>query len=186
VLFITCSDSRIDPTLITQSEPGELFIVRNAGNIVPPWGSGDAGSAAAIEYAVDALHVKHVVVCGHAHCGAMAALFDEASLEPLPAVRQWLQFAEATRRTVRKAHADATPDQRLRIAIEHNALHQLDNLRTHPAVAARMRSGSLSLHAWVYDIGPGSILTWDAAGGAFREMAEPELTDETPGPRASA
>jgi carbonic anhydrase len=179
VLFITCSDSRIDPTLITQSEPGDLFIVRNAGNIVPPWGSGDTGSAAAIEYAVDALHVKHVVVCGHAHCGAMAALFDDQALEPLPAVRSWLQFAEATRRTLRKSHADVSPEQRLRIAIEHNALHQLDNLRTHPAVAARVREGTLALHAWVYDIGPGSILTWDAADGAFRDVSGIEPTDET-------
>ncbi len=180
VLFITCADSRIDPNLITQSEPGQLFIVRNAGNMVPPWGTGDGSTASAIEYAIEVLNVKHVVVCGHAHCGAISALLREDGVPGLPAVSDWLRHAEATRRFVARKHGHCTGEEQLRIAIEHNAKHQLDNLRTHPAVASRLSDGALQLHAWVYDIGPGSVLTWDATSGAFQEMLEDPGSDEVP------
>jgi len=186
VLFITCSDSRIDPTLITQSEPGDLFILRNAGNMVPPWGTGDTGSAAAIEYAVEVLGVKHVVVCGHAHCGAMAALIDPSAADSLPAVKEWLRVGESTRRVIRNNHEGSSPEQRLRLAIEHNAVQQLDNLRTHPAVAARLAAGTLTLHAWVYDIGPGSILTWEATSGQFHAVIDGHVPDESTDERTTA
>ena len=95
LLLITCSDSRIDPALITQTEPGEVFVIRNAGNIVPPWGEGTAsGEAGTIEYAIEALGVQHIAVCGHSHCGAMAAVRNPSSAEGLPAVSSWLRFGE--------------------------------------------------------------------------------------------
>jgi carbonic anhydrase len=104
-LFVTCSDSRIDPTLLTQAEPGELFILRNAGNIIPSYGETMGGSTATIEYAVGMLGVKHVIVCGHTDCGVMRALLHPESVEDLPAVKSWMRQAETTRRIVR----DITP-----------------------------------------------------------------------------
>src|SRR5215467_14181255 len=103
-LFITCSDSRVNPNLITQTEPGELFILRNAGNIVPPYGAAAGGEGATIEYAVSVLRVRHVILCGHSHCGAMHALLHSDKARDLPAVRAWFAQAEATRRIVRDAY----------------------------------------------------------------------------------
>jgi carbonic anhydrase len=179
ILFITCSDSRIDPSLITQSEPGELFIVRNAGNLIPPWGSGDGSTAAAIEYAVEALNVQHIVVCGHAHCGAMAALHKPESLENLPAVRRWLSLAEPAKRYMQRNHPHLTGEDRLNKTIERNALIQLDNLRTHPSVAAKIAEGSLELHAWVYDIGQGEIREWDFAAKHYTPIVSPDDAEES-------
>ena len=107
-LFITCSDSRIVPTLLTQTAPGDLFILRNAGNIVPPYGPLHGGEAATIEYAIEALGVKDIIVCGHTHCGAMKALLDPAELDLLPATRGWLAYAEATRRVMETHYGELT------------------------------------------------------------------------------
>src|SRR5215469_7034592 len=100
-LFITCSDSRIDPNLLTRSKPGDLFILRNAGNIVPPHPAASGGEAATIEFAVAALGVKDVIICGHSHCGAMKGLLEPETIAPLPAVASWLSHAETTRRILR-------------------------------------------------------------------------------------
>ena len=118
--------------------------------------------------------------------GAMAALIDPTAADTLPAVKEWLRLAESTRRVIRNNHGAASPEQRLRVAIEHNAVQQLDNLRTHPAVAARLAAGTLSLHAWVYDIGPGSILTWEATSGQFHAVVDGHTPDETTEERTSA
>jgi len=101
VLFITCSDSRINPNLLTQTEPGELFILRNAGNIVPPYGAIMGGEAATIEFAVAGLGVKDIIICGHSHCGAMKGLLEPSATRDFPALAQWLSYAESTRRIVR-------------------------------------------------------------------------------------
>src|SRR3990172_3985534 len=134
-LFITCSDSRINPNLITQTEPGELFILRNAGNIVPPYSAAGSGEAATIEFAVSALGVQDVIVCGHTPCGAMGALLDRQGRDHLPAMAQWLGHAEATRRIMQEQYGHLTDDARRTAAVEENVLVQLENLRTHPAGA---------------------------------------------------
>lgn len=177
ILFITCSDSRIDPHMITQAKPGELFIVRNAGNIVPPWGTGDGSTAAAIEYAVEVLGVQHVIVCGHAHCGAMSALLNPDSLKELPAVKAWLRLAEPTRRVMKRRFAGLEGEARLEATIEQNALLQLANLRTHPSVAARLDDGTLALHAWVYQIGTGAICAYDPDQDGFQPMGRVASTE---------
>ncbi|HEX9759688.1 MAG TPA: carbonic anhydrase [Candidatus Acidoferrales bacterium] len=170
VLFITCSDSRLNPDLLMQARPGDLFVLRNAGNIVPPYGAGPGGEAATIEFALEALQVRHIVVCGHSHCGAMQALLDPARQAGLPATTRWLQLAESTRRLVgeRYAHLDATAQ--LNVAIQENVLLQLDALRTHPAAARGLAEGRLNLHAWVYKFETGEVFAFDARAEQFQPL----------------
>ncbi len=167
-LFITCSDSRIDPCLLTQTQPGELFILRNAGNIVPPYGQGPRGEAATIEYAVCVLKVKDIIVCGHSHCGAMNGLLHPEQLGELPAVRQWLTHAEATAR-IMKENYQHVPEvvPRLAAAVEENVLVQLENLRTHPSVAAAVARNELKLHGWVYEFETGQVFGYDPRQGQY-------------------
>src|SRR5688500_16986126 len=127
-LFITCSDSRIDPNLLTRSKPGDLFILRNAGNIVPPHGAANGGEGATIEFAVAGLGVKDVIVCGHSHCGAMKALLNPDEVASLPAVSSWLTHAETTRRIVRENYNDLDKDRLVTATVEENVLVQIENL----------------------------------------------------------
>jgi carbonic anhydrase len=166
-LFITCSDSRIDPTLLTQAEPGELFILRNAGNIVPSYGGVLGGSTATIEYAVAVLGVKHVIVCGHTDCGVMRALLHPETIEDLPAVKNWMVQAETTRRIVRENYTELRGDALLVATIQENVRAQLDHLKTHPAIAVALRRGTLTLHGWVYSIPTGDIWVYDEEKSAF-------------------
>lgn len=172
VLFITCSDSRINPNLITQTGPGDLFIARNAGNIIPAHQGGSvSGEAATIEYAVAALKVKDVVVCGHTRCGAMGALLDPSHLDELPTVRSWLAHAETTRRIVRARYGHLDGAALLTATVQENVLAQLENLRTHPAVAVALASGQLSLHGWVYKLETGEVFAFDPDEGQFLPVA---------------
>lgn len=180
-LFITCSDSRIVPNQFTQTDPGELFIIRNAGNIIPPYGAANGGEGATIEYAVAALGVKHIIVCGHSHCGAMKALLDPPSTAELPAVTSWLAHAESTRRVVRDAYKDLPDKAKLSATIQENVLCQLENLRTHPSVAAALATGRVHLHGWVYKIETGDVFAYEPDRGQFvpvtelaRSVAKPE------------
>lgn len=167
-LFITCSDSRIDPNRLTDTKPGELFIQRTAGNIVPPYGSVFAGEACTIEYAVMALKIRDIIICGHSHCGAMAGLLDPASIEDMPAVKEYLKHAESTRRIVKENYAHLTdPDKLLTLTVEENVLVQLESLRTHPSVAAAVGRGELKLHGWVYKFETGNVFGFNPAENAF-------------------
>ena len=167
-LFITCSDSRIDPSLLTQTEPGELFILRNAGNIIPPYGTLYGGEAATIEYAVAVLGVQDIIVCGHSNCGAMGGLLDAQSIEKLPAVRSWLTYAESTQRIVEENYSHLTdPSAKLTVTVEENVLVQLENLRTHPTVAAALSRKALHLHGWVYKFETGQVFSFDPEEGQF-------------------
>lgn len=167
-LVITCSDSRICPNLLTQSQPGELFVLRTAGNIVPAYGAVQGGEAATVEYAVAALKVQDVIICGHSHCGAMKALLNPGSLDQFPSVKSYLHHAEATRRIVEEQFGDeACEELRLKHMIEQNVLVQMHNLRTHPAVAAALKSGQLRLHGWVYTIETGEITAFSEEESQF-------------------
>ena len=171
-LFITCSDSRINPNLITQTDPGDLFIIRNAGNIVPPYGAANGGEGATVEFAVAGLGVPDIIVCGHSHCGAMKGLLDPSALKELPAMSAWLTHAEATRRIVREKYTDRTNSALLTTTVEENVLVQLENLRTHPTVAAGIARGKLKLHGWVYKIETGEVFAYDPERGQFLPIAE--------------
>ncbi|MFE1441486.1 carbonic anhydrase [Streptomyces sp. NPDC058739] len=160
-LFITCSDSRVIPALITGARPGEIFELRNAGNIVPPHDAqGTAGGeAATIEYAVEVLGVQDVVVCGHSHCGAMGALRHGTDLSALPRVDAWLDM-------VRPAleGAGGPPEPALREVVQLNIRHQIDVLRGHPAVRRRTEAGRLRLHGWYYEVDSGRVHELDEDG----------------------
>src|SRR6516225_3807184 len=127
-LFITCSDSRIDPNLLTRSKPGDLFILRNAGNIVPAHGAANGGEAATIEFAVAGLGVRDIIICGHSHCGAMRGLLKPEIVASLPAVATWLSHAETTRRIVQDNYSHLDEERLLTAAVEENVLVQLENL----------------------------------------------------------
>jgi carbonic anhydrase len=173
-LFITCSDSRIDPNLLTQTRPGEIFTLRNAGNIVPPYGAVGGGEDATIEYAVAVLGVRHIIVCGHSHCGAMKATLQPETLGALPAVAAWLTHAEAAREHLLKTHHGLADEDLLSRLTEQNTLTQLDHLRTHPAVAAKLASGEVQLHAWVYHIQAGTVAAYDESRGEFDALIAPD------------
>lgn len=172
-LFITCSDSRINPNLLTQTEPGDLFILRNAGNIVPCHGAANGGEGATIEFAVQALGVKDIIICGHSFCGAMKGLLAPESLTKLPAVAAFLKHADATRRIMEDVYTNVKDaDERLNITIQENVLVQLENLKTHPAVAAKLWAGELNLHGWVYKFDTGEVFSYDMQQGQFVPLRE--------------
>jgi carbonic anhydrase len=173
-LFITCSDSRIDPGLLTQSRPGDLFILRNAGNIIPPHGHHGSGEAATIEFAVAVLGVHDVIICGHSHCGAMQGLLEPERLADFPAISTWLVHAEATRRIIRDNYAHLEGERLLTATIEENVLVQLEHLRTLPCVASRLSRGDLHLHGWVYKIETGEVFAFDPETGQFVPLAHYE------------
>lgn len=166
VLFITCSDSRIDPNMVTQTEPGDLFIIRNAGNIVPPHARTAGGVTASIEFAVAALGVKHIIVCGHTDCGAMKGALNPAALDTLPHVQEWLDHTRAAVEVVKAKKGQATVAE-LSNVTEENVLLQLQHLKTHPAVASKLSTGAVDLHAWVYDIEHGTVNVFDNEKDAF-------------------
>ena len=169
-LFITCADSRVVPDLIMQCGPGELFICRNAGNIVPPHGELRGGISATIEYAVSALGVKNIIVCGHSDCGAMKAILHPESVKDMPMVSAWLWQAEGARRVVLDNHPELGEAERLEKLTEENVLSQIDHLKTHPSVAAGLARGDVRLYGWVYNIKTGEMLNYDAETGYFRPL----------------
>ncbi|WP_018259718.1 carbonic anhydrase [Methylobacterium sp. WSM2598] len=194
-LIIACADSRVAPEHITQADPGELFVCRNAGNIVPPFTQQNGGVSSAIEYAVVALGVRDIVVCGHSDCGAMKGLMQPNALDAMPSVAAWLRHSCAAERIVCEAYPpDIDPATRLRALAMENVVAQLTHLRTHPSVAAAMAKGELRLHGWFFAIETGEILAYDGeaqrflpfAGDADMPVAEaPEARAAADMPRAA-
>ena len=167
-LFITCSDSRVVPNLLTQSEPGELFELRNAGNLVPPFSDKDSGEAATIEYAVKALKVKQIVVCGHSHCGAITAVLRPELLRDMPAVEKWLMHAERVRQEIDDLHLSPDGnDDMLTTAVKANVLVQLAHLRTYEAVADAEAREELAVYGCFYRFETGEVNLYDPAANRF-------------------
>jgi carbonic anhydrase len=171
-LFITCSDSRVNPNLITQTNPGELFIVRNAGNIVPPHHPHPGGEEATVEFAIVELGIRDIIVCGHTRCGAMKGLLALDELQDMPGVKYWLAHAEATRRIIREKYQHLSDVPLLTAATQENVLVQLEHLRTHPAVASGLAAGKLKLHGWVYKIETGEVFAFDPSIGQFVRIGD--------------
>lgn len=170
-LFITCADSRVIPSLITQTDPGELFVLRNAGNIVQPYNLMPSGSSATIEYAVEILGVRDIIVCGHTACGAMSGVLDPGVVASFPALAGWLSLADGTRRILRDHYKEAAAEDLLDIAVKENVLVQIEHLRTHPGVIAKLRTGDMCLHAWIYDIAEGQVLAYNPESGQYEPIA---------------
>ncbi len=171
-LFFTCSDSRIETAMITQTAPGELFVCRNAGNIVPPHSNQTGAMTASLEYAVAVLKVPHIVVCGHTECGAMKGAMNPDSLDGLQHVREWLSYSRAAVEIVNEIGGELDDAGRMQLVTEHNVILQLQHLRTHPSVAARLARGDLELHGWVYDIRTGQVSAYDEGARKFVPVAE--------------
>ncbi len=179
-MFIGCADSRVVPELLTQQGPGGLFVVRNAGNIIPPGTTDPGGVTASIEYAVSVLGIKDIVVCGHSGCGAMTALMNGIDkLDALPAVARWLHYADGALDGV-KGMTFADEHAKLDAIVHENVLAQLDNLLTHPPVKKAIEAGQLRLHGWVYDIGSGGVETYDAEVRRFVAISSAPFSSATP------
>jgi len=160
-LFITCADSRVVPDLILGTGPGDLFITRNAGNVVPVTGNDVDGCTATIEYAVEVLKVKYAILCGHSDCGAMKAALDRNGLDKMPKADRWLHHVEAAfshRPPVNRADG---PGAELASLIRGNVVAQLLNLRAQPSVARAVAEGRIEVFGWYYDILTGSIEQYD-------------------------
>jgi carbonic anhydrase len=182
-LFISCSDSRVIPTHITQTGPGDLFVIRNAGNIVPAWGSAGLGETASIEFAVTALKVRDIIICGHTHCGAMKGLLNLDGLDEMPSVKSWLGNAEATRRIILEKYKHLEGNARVTATVEENVLCQIENLRTHPSVRTRLAMGNLNIYGWVYKIETGEVFMYDPQRHEFvlfRDVDGPGTTATAP------
>jgi len=172
-LFITCSDSRVLAELITQSKPGDLFVVKNVGNIVPPSSvSGSTNStAAAIEFAVESLGVSDIVVCGHSQCGAMGALLQGLPPEKqMPHLGDWLKLATPVREIIAREYSSLADDDRLNAAAEENVLFALENLHSYHCVQDRLADGSLRLHGWFFKIASAELFAFDPEAHQFKPL----------------
>jgi carbonic anhydrase len=195
VLFITCADSRVVPDLILQTEPGDMFLCRAVGNIVPPHGSMPGGISSTIEYAVEVLHVRHIIVCGHSDCGAIKAVLppdpanprsqgsanqdsrdfdtrDHSKLPQLPLTSKWLGYVEPAWKYL----PPGTPSDDHRALhtalIRANVIAQLENLKTHPEVARAVAHDKLQIHGWYYDILSGSVEAYEQQQRRFLALED--------------
>jgi carbonic anhydrase len=168
-LFLTCADSRVVPALITQTGPGQLFVERNPGNLVPVYSEESVGVSASIEYAVSALKVKHVIICGHTDCGVIKGLLHPEKLSKLPAVRRWIEFAAAARHKLSQDYQHLPDDQQQAVLTELNVLAQLDNLHTHPSVQLAIQENRLEIHAWIYRIHSGEVWSYKSEACGFEK-----------------
>ncbi|MCG3776822.1 MAG: Carbonic anhydrase [Nitrospira sp.] len=184
-LFITCSDSRVLAELVTQSKPGDLFVVKNVGNIVPP--STVVGStnstAAAIEFAVEVLRVNDIVVCGHSQCGAMTALLgDPAKNSPMPHLANWLKLAWPVRETLERDYSRLKcPEELDTAAGQENVLFAIENLHTYPCVQARLADGTLRLHGWFFKIATAELFAYDPETRQFHTIISESTSERSRG-----
>jgi len=171
-MFFTCADSRILPNVMLQTGPGEIFTERTPGNIVPRYSDHIGGVTASMEFAVLALHVPLIIVCGHTDCGVVKALLEPERAAGMPALQSWMRHSlPARERLLGEPHQTQSKEEKLRRLTEYNVLTQLENLRTHPAVESRCASGELALEGWIYDIGDGSVRSVDAKSGRFELLS---------------
>lgn len=177
VLFIGCSDSRVTPDLMLDAKPGDMFILRNVGNFVPPFKADEDfhGSAAAIEYAVTVLGVKHIIVCGHSHCGACKSLHTDIPIhdETVVHVKKWLELGKAAKEeTLRLITNPEDKEELYRTTEKTSIIHQLENLLTYPDVKRRVEEKKLKIHGWYYKLEDGTIDCYDQDDKSFKSLTE--------------
>ena len=167
ILFVTCADSRVVPALITQTRPGDLFVERNPGNIVPVYSRDVVGVSASVEYAVDVLKVRRIVVCGHSDCGAVEGILHPEKITAVPAVKRWLTYGKRSRQMLMRRARELPEDRQLELLTQMNVIVQIEHLKTHPSVKRRLKLRKLALHGWVYRIHDGEILQLNHRTGEF-------------------
>lgn len=168
ILFITCSDSRIQLNELTQSKPGEVFAIRNAGNIIPSYPHA-GGESASLEFALTTLPIKHIVICGHSQCGAMKGVIDPVSTEQMPAVRQWLKHGPDLMDITKKCEGNADKSL-LDVAIAENVLLQMEHLKQHPCVKSKLEAMQITLYSWIFEFETGKVLTYDIHTSRFESL----------------
>jgi carbonic anhydrase len=173
-MFFTCADSRILPNVIMQTGPGEVFTERTPGNIVPRYSDHVGGVTASVEFALLALRVPLIIICGHTNCGVMKALLEPQVASGMPAMQNWMRHALAARERLLRESATASRQDPLRLLTEYNVLAQMDNLKTHPSVEARLASGELAIEGWVYDIAEGAVWAAHSDSGHFELLVPPQ------------
>jgi carbonic anhydrase len=174
-LFIGCADSRVIPNLITQTDPGELFVLRNVGNFVAPYNPDEDyhSTAAGIEYAVTALEVSEIIICGHTHCGAIASLYSEIDEKPFIHTKKWLTLGSKAKSLSLLALGKTAPKvELLRLTEKLSVVSQIEHLLTYPYVKQRVDEGSLHIHGWIYDMESGNIEYYDPDECAFKSLSE--------------
>ncbi len=174
-LFIGCSDSRVIPDLMVQSAPGDLFVIRNVGNFVPPYKPDEEfhATASGIEYAVSVLKVKEIIICGHTHCGACKCLYEEIDDPSLVHTQKWLELGYGAKTTaILSLGADAPKESLLRLTEKLSIMKQIENILTYPVVKKRFENGSLSIHGWYYDIETGNIDYYNAETYEFLPLKD--------------
>ena len=173
-LFITCCDSRVIPTMITHSQPGDLFVLRNIGNFVPPYSENPldgTGVAAAVEYSVEHLRVRDIIICGHSDCGAMKALYKNRTLfAETPHIAEWLKNGDRTLEVVSASYPGLSDGEKLAVISEENVLVQMENLRTYPVVQRAAREGRLHVHAWFFEIGTAEVHAYNPEQGQYEPI----------------
>ena len=169
-LFLTCADSRVNPNLVTQTDPGEIFIERNPGNMVPPYVEFVGGVTAGVEYAMLVLKVPVIIVCGHNDCGVMKALMDPGKVHGMPGVQTWMAHGNGARERVMREIPFAAREEQLLRVTEYNVLQQIEHLMTHPSVHRRLRYGEIEIRGWVYDIGSGTVREFNTTSGKFEPI----------------
>ena len=164
-LFIGCSDSRVIPNLMVQSDPGDLFVIRNVGNFVPPYKPDEDfhSTASGIEYAVCVLEVNEVIICGHSHCGACQHLFEDIDFSSMPHTKKWLELGESAKTSaILSLGRNAPQEELLRLTEKLSIIKQIENILTYPIVKQRFEDGILHIHGWYYDIETGQIDYYNA------------------------
>lgn len=181
-LFLTCADSRVVPSLITHTGPGELFVERNPGNLVPVYRDEAVGVSASIEYAVAVLKVGHIIICGHSDCGVVKGLLHPDRVERLPAVDRWMEFSRPARKALLEEYPHLPEAEQLPILTEFNVLNQIDNLHTHPSVQQALTEGRLAIHGWVYHIESGEVREYNSVSRRFEAVGTTGRETEPHGP----
>jgi carbonic anhydrase len=174
ILWIGCSDSRIIPEQITGARPGELFVMRNVGNVVPPYGTTGDAAAAVLEFAVLELAVEHIIVCGHSHCGGIEAILGQGGQNTTSHLARWVSWIQPAVSQV-EARGVAQETRWLETC-KANVLLQCSNVMSYPAVSQANREGRLTVHGWLFDLESGSLLAYDDQSAMWRQVvSEPEV-----------
>lgn len=170
IALVSCSDSRVLPEMFTQAAPGDIFLIRNAGNIVPAAGNDTPGEAASLEFAVEVLGVRDIVVCGHTHCGAVGAILRPETIAGMPTLESWLLSSQETGQIVRERYRHLDGEELMRVAVGEHVLVQLQHLRTLPFIASRLHEPDFAIHGWVYDIKTSQVQVYDVEADAFKPL----------------